>query len=191
MFRFILLLPLTTLPLIGAYAQERTAAGNLQTETSWSALKTLVEAAQGTARTAQISADGAMAKANRIEACNKKGLLYGPGVSGRDAEDCISASLLDKVISCGDQQMVYDKSSNSCAKALATAPVCKLQIVSGTGKSNNRGGSARYYCGISSVGNQPNISSYDGFIATGGWQAQNSSETSFSQQGYCLRSVCQ
>ena len=192
MLRFTLLLaPLLVLPMAGSHAQERTASGNLQTETTWNALKTLVDAAQGTAKTAQITANGAMTKATKIEACGKKGLLYGPGVAGRDADDCISAAFLDKVISCGDQQMVYDKSANSCVKALATAPTCKLQVVSGTGRSGGGGGSARYYCGISSVGNQPNIGSYDGFIATSSWQAQNSSETSFSQHGYCLRVVCQ
>ncbi len=112
-------------------AQERTASGNLQVESSWTALKVLVDAAQGTARTAQITADSALAKANRIEICNRKGLLYGPGVSGSDADDCISPALLNNVLNCGNQNLIYNRNANSCAPASVNtpAPSCSLEIV--------------------------------------------------------------
>jgi len=65
-------------------AQERVAAGSLQQEASWGALKSLAEVANGNAKMAQIAATSALDKANRIEACGKKGQLYAPDTAGAD-----------------------------------------------------------------------------------------------------------
>ncbi len=62
-------------------AQERTAAGTLGTQMTWSALKTLVDDA-GTKITATNY------RIDQMEKCAKKGLLYTPGLEGVDADGC-------------------------------------------------------------------------------------------------------
>ena len=59
------------------YAQERTAAGNLATEASWSALKSLADQANNNAKSAHI-------RLNKTEECAEKGMLYAP--HAEDAE---------------------------------------------------------------------------------------------------------
>lgn len=65
------------------YAQERTASGNLATEASWQALKSLSEQAKNQAQTAHI-------RLNQMEKCNRKGLLYAAGVQGSDSDGCVA-----------------------------------------------------------------------------------------------------
>jgi hypothetical protein len=64
-----------------AHAQETTAGGSLQMETSWNALRLLVDGANNNARTAQILA-------NAIRTCGIKGMFYSPGVAGVDGDSC-------------------------------------------------------------------------------------------------------
>ncbi len=66
-------------------AQERTASGNLQQETTWNALKTVLDLAGTKAETAKTNADAALNMAARMEACGKLGKIYAPGSSGADA----------------------------------------------------------------------------------------------------------
>lgn len=79
-------------PLSHAVAQEITASGNLQTETSWLALKNLVDAANNQSKMA-------MALAEAIKSCGSKGMVYGPGVAGADATGCLpQASGADVIV---------------------------------------------------------------------------------------------
>jgi len=83
-------LPILTLCLLvpAAYAQERTAAGALETQASWAALKSLTEQANTNAKSAHIRLD-------QIELCGKKGMLYAPGGEDSDKQGCkpLSASV--------------------------------------------------------------------------------------------------
>jgi hypothetical protein len=74
--------------------QERTASGNLSIETTWNALKILTEQANNSAKIANTTANAALEKATKIEACNKQGKLYAPNTSGVDANDCKAISAL-------------------------------------------------------------------------------------------------
>lgn len=68
----------------GAYAQERTAAGNLNTEATWTALRGLSEQANSNAKIAKTLAEA-------IATCGKKSMLYAAGQPGADAQGCKAA----------------------------------------------------------------------------------------------------
>lgn len=73
-------------------AQETTASGNLQTEASWSALKSLIDAANNQSKMAMVLAEA-------IKSCGSKGMVYGPGVAGADANGCLpQASGADVIV---------------------------------------------------------------------------------------------
>ncbi len=80
-FRYLVVAALAFAPVFQVLGQETTASGNLQVQSSWNALKTLVDEADSKARTAQILA-------NAIKDCGVKGMFYSPGVSGADAKGC-------------------------------------------------------------------------------------------------------
>ena len=65
-----------------SFAQERTASSGLEMQASWTALKSLVEQANGNAKIAKIGVDA-------IIACNEKKMLYAPNNAARDAGGCI------------------------------------------------------------------------------------------------------
>lgn len=117
---------LVLLPMV-AISQERAASGNLQTEASWTALKNLVNAADGKASVAQITANDAQTKANnaqttadtaltvaqKIESCGKKGMLYAPGMSGADAKTgCKVISVIGNA--CGNFKKVTGCTDATC-----------------------------------------------------------------------------
>ncbi len=64
-----------------AHAQERTAAGALDTQMTWSALKNLVDGAN-----TKITATNY--RIDQIEKCGKKGMLYAPGTPNVDTDGC-------------------------------------------------------------------------------------------------------
>ncbi len=68
-----------------SFAQERTASGNLQMETTWTALKGLAEQANNNAKTAHI-------KLKQLETCNAKGMFYAPENTSKDADGCIGGA---------------------------------------------------------------------------------------------------
>lgn len=106
-------------PIPHALAQERVAAGDLDVQASWTALKNLADAANNQAKIATITADSAvkkadtaqatantarseaanaqttansaLTKANRIETCGRKGMIYAPGIAGTDKDACKAA----------------------------------------------------------------------------------------------------
>lgn len=69
-------------PLSHTSAQETTASGNLQTEASWSALKSLIDAANNQSKMAMIAVEA-------IQNCGSKGMLYGPKSPSKDASGCV------------------------------------------------------------------------------------------------------
>ncbi len=98
-----------------AVAQERTAGGSLQTESSWTALKAMIGKTDG---------DVSLLKTdvNAIKSCAAQKKMWDP------AKGCVNidTSLYDSMIACGDVGKVYDKSSNSCVSAGGN---CSLKLV--------------------------------------------------------------
>ncbi|NTB05787.1 hypothetical protein [Agrobacterium tumefaciens] len=64
-----------------ADAQERTAAGSLQMQASWSALQSIADQANKNAQSAHI-------RLNRIDLCARKGMFYAPEQPGAE-EGCL------------------------------------------------------------------------------------------------------
>ena len=73
----LLCLPLALSPASGASAQEVTAGGNLDTQMTWMALKSLADQANGNAKTSLILATA-------IKNCGVQDMLYSPGTAGAD-----------------------------------------------------------------------------------------------------------
>ena len=86
-------------------AQERAVGGSLQTEASWSALKSMVERTDGNVAVLKIDVDA-------MKACGAQKKIW-------TGTQCVNADMVDNIITCGDQGKVYDKSANEC---VATAP---------------------------------------------------------------------
>lgn len=93
-------------PFSHAGAQEITAAGTLGTQMTWTALQSSIGAVGG--RVNLLETD-----VSSMKNCAMSGKIWKPGTG------CIelSSALLDKVITCGDQGNVYDKSANTCVAA--------------------------------------------------------------------------
>ncbi len=86
-----------------AIAQERTAGGSLQNEASWSALKSLVDKAQGDTNLNKIDIKA-------IKDCAASGKLYA-GAGCRDIVD----NRIDQIIRCGNLNKVYSSAKGDCA----------------------------------------------------------------------------
>ncbi len=69
-----------------AHAQERTAAGNLDTQMTWSALSAKVAASEA-------KTEGVNARVDQIEKCGGKGKVYAPGKPGADTDGCLGVTL--------------------------------------------------------------------------------------------------
>ncbi len=78
-----LLLATLCLLIPAAHAQERTAAGPLETQMTWTTLKNLVDDTN-----TKITATNN--RLDQIEKCGKQKKLYGPGTTGADADGCVS-----------------------------------------------------------------------------------------------------
>ncbi len=90
------------------HAQERTAAGVLDTQMTWSTLKSLVDAAS-------VKSDAAHSRIDQILTCNKKNMIYSPDSSGTDTQGCIANKDIIQIVACGKQGKFYD--GNACAEA--------------------------------------------------------------------------
>jgi hypothetical protein len=84
-----LILALAVLPL-GAYAQERTAGSNLETQMTWGALSSQIT-------TVKQRADGAHVRVDQVEVCGRKGMVYSPG-NGADGQGCVTPATAADVI---------------------------------------------------------------------------------------------
>lgn len=69
--------------IISVHAQETTAAGTLDNQMTWTALKGLSEQANSNAK-------NAMTLAQAIRDCGIKRMLYSPGVAGADGQGCLA-----------------------------------------------------------------------------------------------------
>ncbi len=77
----LLALPLCGLSFVTVSAQETTVSAGLNNQMSWSALKSLVDQANGNAKTS-------LTLASAIRDCGIKDMIYSPGTSGADANGC-------------------------------------------------------------------------------------------------------
>ncbi len=129
--KFIFSLLVGAMVMVGAavVAQERTAAGALQTQMTWSALSSQLQATR-------IYAEGVNSRVDQAVICAKKGMLYAPGDPTADTQGCLQANVdltyLNKVIACGDNGQIYDKSADACVNATATKQplTCSIANVS-------------------------------------------------------------
>ncbi|WP_142781090.1 hypothetical protein [Agrobacterium sp. T29] len=118
----IILLALAALSLItAAFAQERTAAGTVENQMSWSALNTKIA-------TANSKADAVNSRVEQVVVCGRKGMLYAPGQAGADGQGCVVSKLdssyvnmlndinsnLTNINSCAANGSVYNRSAHSC-----------------------------------------------------------------------------
>lgn len=71
-----------------AYSQERTAAGALDVQMTWTALKMIADGAKDQAQIATIAANAALDETKKIAACGNKGMFYAPKRTGVDGEGC-------------------------------------------------------------------------------------------------------
>lgn len=118
-----------------AHAQERTAAGALETQMTWSALSSKVSAVDA-------KVDGVNTKLEQAILCGKEGKLYAPGAAGADSRGCLVQEQLTSIIACNNQDKVY-----APAKSGADAAGCVQQASSGyrwsyagmLGRYTNRG----------------------------------------------------
>ncbi len=94
-------LALTLMLAMPVMAQERTAAGALDTQMTWSTLKSLVDDANTKSGAAHIRID-------QIVLCNKNNLIYAPGVDGADSDGCIVNSDITHIIECGKLGKTYN-----------------------------------------------------------------------------------
>ncbi len=116
----LLLAAVMAAPIPHALAQERVAAGGLDVQASWTALKNLADAANNQAKIATVTADSAvkkadvaqttantarseaasaqatannaLTKASRMEACGNRGMIYAPAKANRDSNGCITTT---------------------------------------------------------------------------------------------------
>lgn len=89
------------------HAQERAAGGTVETQMTWSALSSLVNAASA-------KADAVNSRVDQAVVCGKKGMVYAPGAAGVDGAGCISAQYVNSIVSCGNQGKIYNATSNAC-----------------------------------------------------------------------------
>ncbi len=80
---FFRILSVTLLVIPAASGQERAATGSVETQVTWTALRSLVDQAKA-------SSDGAHARIDQIGKCGGKGMLYAPTAAGKDADGCLA-----------------------------------------------------------------------------------------------------
>lgn len=95
-----------------ATAQERSAMGAIDTQVTWSALRTMVDAAN-------TKSDAVNARMDQVVVCGKKGMVYAPGATSADGDGCLSAGggkgcVMDVVAVCG--------STTNCRVAVPILP---------------------------------------------------------------------
>ncbi len=110
-----------------AHAQERTAAGSLNSQMSWTALQNRIEQANGNAKSA-------LTLVNAIKKCGDQKKLYGPGATGADANGCVAAQsshmhwnaanrVTWSMYQSGDQATINAISKNPLCANVGEAPV--------------------------------------------------------------------
>ena len=81
-----------TVATFSAHAQERSAAGSVDLQMTWTALNSLVQSSVA-------KSDMVNARVDQVVICNRKAMLYAPG-SGADADGCIENS---KIVALGQR----------------------------------------------------------------------------------------
>lgn len=100
-----------------AYAQERTAGGSLSTEASWSALKSLIDVSNANINILKTDVNalkGDMVNVktdvNAIKACGALGKIW-------TGTQCVNPGVVETMLHCGNQNMIYNQSTNSCVSS--------------------------------------------------------------------------
>ncbi|WP_142781092.1 hypothetical protein [Agrobacterium sp. T29] len=133
-----LLLILLLLALLSSvHAQERTAAGTMETQMSWSALSSKIG-------TVDAKVFGINSLINQDIACGRKGMLYAPG-PGADGQGCMKPFVddtalnqlnakMNSALACASQGRMFNGSSCvTAAVALPAAPRLQCRVASHVG----------------------------------------------------------
>lgn len=114
----------------GAHAQERTAAGALDTQMTWSALSSAVKAASD-------KASAVNSRVDQIVLCAGSGMIYAPGQPGADGNGCIKAASPIVIPTCPAGQVVTGNGTTfTCTVPVSpiTLPTCDAgQILTSNG----------------------------------------------------------
>ncbi len=90
-----------------AHAQERTAAGALETQMTWSALKTMVDGTND-----KIIATNS--RLDQMETCARNGKLYSPSTGGADADGCVNMQSTEMKACKLEARSVSSCTTNKC-----------------------------------------------------------------------------
>lgn len=104
-------------------AQERAAAGAIETQMSWTALSAKADAAK-------FAADAVDIRVNQVVACARAGMLYAPEAPGANTQGCLLSKLdpsfttkldilnsnINSVNSCAASGGFYNRNTHSCSQ---------------------------------------------------------------------------
>lgn len=125
-----------------AMAQERTAAGAMDTQMTWTALSAKVQSAND-------KADAVNVRVDQVVVCGKKGMVYAPGATGADSQGCFQSatapgvitslttiqSSVSNVVTCNKAGQVFD--GTKCIASVQGKPTTdasrQYRVVSGRG----------------------------------------------------------
>ena len=105
----------------GISAQESTAGGTLGAQASWTALQNMLTATNGNVSILRTDM-------NAMKACGAQKKIWTGTTCVNAATPPLDTSLYDKVVACGDQGKIYDKSSNSCVNGTMGPLTCTTSI---------------------------------------------------------------
>lgn len=121
-----------------AVAQERTAAGAVETQMTWSALSAKADAAKNAANAVDV-------RVNQVVACARAGMLYAPEAPGANTQGCLVSKLdptyitkldalnsqVNSINTCATSGSLYDRNTHSCSQVKMPDPAA-LNIQSHT-----------------------------------------------------------
>lgn len=127
------------------HAQERTASGPLETQASWSALKSMVESTNGNLATLRIEVDA-------IKKCGTQSMIYAPGGPNSDASGCASVGSSVQVGTVTNTSSYSTRTVNvTFPKPFAKAPKVYLSVNRYYYHDNCRQDQFRIYMSASSI----------------------------------------
>ncbi len=100
-----------------AHAQERTAAGALDTQMTWSALSNQIATVNGKVTLVDSKIGALDGRVNKLEVCSRSGRIYAPDKTGADSNGCIAVAP-----DCSKQNKVFD--GTQCVDPLAAMNAC-------------------------------------------------------------------
>lgn len=125
---------LAVAPLGMVMGQERAAGGAIDIETTWASIAGKLNATNMKAQSTSIRLDQA-------QKCAAKKRTYAPGITGADHEGCLSpyysSTILNKLIACGNQGLIYSQATDRCQSTIEKVQVCRMQTTTIVANQNS------------------------------------------------------